>query len=290
MMRWQSRPARLRIALVCILCCLSAACAKRPPVTDVAGRARYNEARDPLEPMNRAIFKFNNGFYHYVLDPLTDGYEFIVPRPARDAFRNFLRNLGSPIRLINDVLQGEPKQAGVTIGRFVANSTIGIGGLFDPAQKMGLKYHDEDFGQTLAIWGANEGAYLVLPIIGPYSVRDSFGFLGDILMDPVTWVLKGENLNYLNWARTGSDGLVTYTQVRGDLKSVQEGSLDPYAAVRSLQRQRRDYAIKNGDLHPDAAPTPNDPFSSDFQDFPDEDSTDFPDYEDGNGNGNGNGK
>ena len=269
MTRWAFGASLPRILAVALLCGLAAACAKRPPVTDVDARARYEEANDPMEPMNRAVFSFNNGFYHYVLDPLTDGYEAVVPRPARDGFRNFLRNLASPIRLINDILQGEPKQAGVTVGRFFTNTTIGIGGLFDPAAKMGMPFHDEDFAQTLARWGAHEGAYVVWPVIGPYSLRDSVGFLGDLLMDPVTWILKGEKLNYLNWARAGSEGLVTYEDVRGDLKSVQEDSLDPYAAVRSLQRQRRDYAIKNGDLHPDATPAPEDPFSSEFEDFPD---------------------
>jgi phospholipid-binding lipoprotein MlaA len=258
----------MKLAGVALLCALAGACAKRPPVTDPQALARYEEANDPLEPMNRAIFDFNDGCYTYVLDPLADGYEFIVPKPIRHMFANFLRNLSSPIRLINDLLQGDVKQAEITVARFMTNSTVGFAGLFDPATDWGMPLREEDFGQTLAVWGANEGAYLVLPFFGPSSARDSVGFLGDILMDPVTWILRDHNKSYLNRARTGAEGLVTYTGERGDLRSVQDQSLDDYAAVRSLIRQRRDYEITNGKSAPDTDQGA-DPFSEEFEDFPD---------------------
>lgn len=257
-----------KLAGVVLLCALAGACAKRPPETDPQAVARYEQANDPLEPMNRVIFDFNDGFYTYVLDPLADGYEFIVPKPIRHMFANFLRNLSSPIRLINNLLQGDLDQAQITVARFMTNSTVGFAGLFDPATDWGMPLRDEDFGQTLAVWGANEGAYIVLPFFGPSSARDSVGFLGDILMDPVTWILRDEHKSYLNWARTGSEGLVGYTERRGDLRSVQEQSLDDYAAVRSLIRQQREYAITNGKSRPQTNQG-EDPFSQDFEDFPD---------------------
>lgn len=263
----------LRIVGVLLLCALAGACAKRPPVTEPDALARYQQTNDPLEPMNRAIFDFNDGFYTYVLDPLSDGYRFITPRPIRHMFRNFLRNLSSPIRLINNLLQGDLDQAQITVARFMTNTTVGFGGLFDPATDWGMPLRDEDFGQTLAVWGANEGAYIVLPFFGPSSVRDSVGFLGDILMDPVTWILKGENKSYLNWARTGADALAGYKGQRDDMISVQEQSIDDYAAVRSLIRQRRQYEITNGESGPEVDEG-KDPFADEFGDF-----DDFPDFD-----------
>jgi len=258
----------LRIVGVVLLCTLAGACAKRPPETDPEAVARYEAANDPLEPMNRAIFDFNEGFYSYVLDPLSDAYKFVVPKGVRTMVRNFLSNLSSPIRLINNVLQGDTDQAQITLARFMTNTTVGFGGLFDPATQWGMPLRNEDMGQTLAVWGANEGVYLVLPFFGPSSARDSIGFMGDLLMDPVTWILRDEDLSYLNWARTGADALANYPDQRDALKSVQEQSIDDYAAVRSLIRQRREYEITNGQSEP-KTDTQEDPFSDEFGDFPD---------------------
>jgi phospholipid-binding lipoprotein MlaA len=260
------RSKGLRMVLVCALVATTAACATRPPATDTQALARYRQANDPLEPMNRAMFSFNNGFYHYVLDPVTDGYEAVVPSPLRDMLRNFLRNISSPLYLINNLLQGDLKGAEVTVARFLTNTGLGFGGLFDQAAQFGMPARQEDFGQTLAIWGANEGAYLVLPFFGPSSARDATGFLADLLMDPFSWYLRSEDLSYLNWARTGMEGLDTYTLRRGDLKSVQQNSIDPYAAVRSLQRQIRNYEITNGKAE-----------KQQEQDFPSDE--DFPDFD-----------
>jgi phospholipid-binding lipoprotein MlaA len=202
---------------------------------------------DPLEPLNRVIFTFNDAADVLVLRPAAEAYQIFVPPEARERVTNVLRNLKSPIILANDVLQGQGRRAGYTIVRFFINSTIGILGLFDPASHMGFPYHDEDFGQTLAVWGAGEGFYLVLPILGPSNPRDTLGIVVDFVGDPVRNYLR--NTNEADWAeiRTGSritDGRARSIEVVDDIKRT---SLDYYAAVRSLYSQRRAVEIRNAE-------------------------------------------
>ena len=146
--------------------------------TDPEARAAYLEASDPLEPLNRAIFSFNLTLDKAILRPIATVYNAALPDPVRDGVRNFLNNLRTPIILANDVLRGEIGRAGDTVGRFLLNSTLGVGGLFDIASELGFDFHNEDFGQTLAVWGIGEGPYLMLPIFGPSNPRDAVGLAG----------------------------------------------------------------------------------------------------------------
>lgn len=238
-------PRAFVLALVAIALALGA-CASKPPADDLEARRYYQEINDPLEPMNRQILKFNRGFEKVVLTPVAKTYRAVLPAPARKSVYNVLHNLKSPVIFGNDVMQGEGKRAGNTLLRFVVNSTLGIGGLFDVATRMGIESHDEDFGQTLAVHGIGEGFYLVLPIFGPSSPRDGIGLAVDILIDPIFWILRSENLNYVNYVRTGVEGVDIYARNLDQLEELKRTSLDYYAALRSTYRQNRRSEILNG--------------------------------------------
>ena len=238
-------PRAFVLALVAIALALGA-CASKPPADDLEARRYYQEINDPLEPMNRQILKFNRGFEKVVLTPVAKTYRAVLPAPARKGVYNVLHNLKSPVIFGNDVMQGEGKRAGNTLLRFVVNSTLGIGGLFDVATRMGIESHDEDFGQTLAVHGIGEGFYLVLPIFGPSSPRDGIGLAVDILIDPIFWILRSENLNYVNYIRTGVEGVDIYARNLDQIEELKRSSLDYYAALRSTYRQNRRSEILNG--------------------------------------------
>ncbi len=204
------------------------------------------EANDPLEPMNRFIFGFNLILEDFIFRPVAYTYNAVVPDPGRTAISNFLDNLSSPIVLLNDLLQGEFGRAFDTTQRMLINTTIGIGGLWDAAAWMGIEEHREDFGQTLAVWGVGEGFYLVLPVLGPSNPRDAIGKFGvDSYLDPVNMWLDDEGEDELYWARVGMTGLVEYADIVEELDTLRETSLDYYAAIRSLYRQKRDADIRN---------------------------------------------
>jgi phospholipid-binding lipoprotein MlaA len=220
-------------------------CATMP--SDPEARAAYLEASDPLEPLNRAIFSFNLGLDKAVLRPLAAAYNTVLPDPVRDGVRNFLNNLRTPIVLANDVLQGEIGRAGETVGRFLLNSTIGVGGLFDIATELGFEFHDEDFGQTLAVWGVGEGPYLMLPILGPSNPRDAVGLVGEYFADPVVIWTTNTDREWILYTRTGVDAVDRRSRNVKTLEELERTSLDFYAAVRSLYRQRRMDEIRNGE-------------------------------------------
>ncbi len=238
-------PRAFVLALAAIALGLGA-CASKPPADDLEARRYYQEINDPLEPMNRQILKFNRRFEKFVLTPVAKTYRALLPAPARKGVYNLLHNLKSPVIFGNDVMQGEGKRAGNTLLRFVVNSTLGIGGLFDVATRLGIESHDEDFGQTLAVHGVGEGFYLVLPIFGPSSPRDGIGLAVDILIDPIFWILRSENLNYVNYIRTGVEGLDVYARNLDEIDELKRTSLDYYAALRSIYRQNRRSEILNG--------------------------------------------
>ncbi len=244
----------LHTALVAGLVLFCQGCATPP--TDPDALAAYNEANDPLEPTNREIFAFNEGADKYVIKPLAQGYVYIVPAGGRRSVRSFLNNLRSPVILANDIMQGEVQRAGTTIGRAVFNTTIGIGGLFDVASGLGLPFHDEDFGQTLAVWGIGEGPYLVIPILGPSNPRDVVGLVADGFMDPLNWYVNNIHLGYLAYVRAAIDGIDKRASVLDALDEIKRTSLDFYATIRSLYRQRRIDEINNG------APKPGTPGGS----------------------------
>ncbi len=194
---------------------------------------------DPFEDVNRAIFSFNNGVDNAIINPTLKGYRAVVPKPARTGFVNFLRNLKSPINFANQLLQGDIEGAGNVLARTVINSTIGIGGLIDVAANEGFEYEREDFGQTLAVWGVGQGPYLMVPLLGPSTIRDATGYVVDAVADPlrIYWDNTGEE-GYNNWRMAGS-----YVVLKDELMDVMEqleyGAIDYYATVRSAYHQHR---------------------------------------------------
>ena len=245
-------PLAPRVWPVVGLLFLLAACATVPPVDDPEARAAYEEANDPLEPLNRATFGFNKVLNGVVLEPTAKVYRAVLPSPLRDGVHNALMNLNSPVIFANDLLQGEGKRAGNTLLRFLVNSTLGIAGLFDIAKSMGLEGHDEDFGQTLAVWGAGEGPYLVLPVFGPSSPRDGIGMGVDLVMDPFFWIIRSSDEEYLNYVRAGVEGIDLLERNLDELEALERSSIDYYAAMRTRYRENRRGEIRNGaDLEPE---------------------------------------
>lgn len=222
------------------------ACATAPE-NDPEALAAFEATNDPLEPMNRYFFEVNYALDEIVLKPVAGWYYVALPNPVQDSVRNFLRNLSSPVILANDVFQGETDRAGTTLIRFLVNSTFGIVGLFDVASEMGFQYHDEDFGQTLAVHGVDEGPYLVLPIIGPSNPRDAAGRIVDVFLDPLTYIAGTDGLEDLPYVRSGVTAVDTRARNLKTLDEIREGSLDYYATIRSLYRQKRNDAIRNGE-------------------------------------------
>jgi phospholipid-binding lipoprotein MlaA len=204
------------------------------------------DGRDPLEPVNRAIFGFNEFVYKYLMTPLAKGYNAVVPEPIRSGLSSVLSNLDGPVILANDLLQGEFARAGDTAARFVINTTLGVGGIADPAGDLGFKKHSEDFGQTLGVWGMNEGFYIVLPLLGPSSPRDAIGKLVvDGYFDPLGYYLDDTDNEEWGYVKSGVSGFSTYAGIVDDLENLRETSVDYYGAIRSLYRQRREAEIRN---------------------------------------------
>jgi phospholipid-binding lipoprotein MlaA len=201
---------------------------------------------DPYEQFNRAALKRNAFIDHYLVIPTVGLYFLVVPEGGRRGVHNFLGNLALPTVFVNDMLQGEVSRAGKSAWRLVLNSTIGVAGFFDPASKMGIPGHGEDFGQTLAVWGVNEGPYLVLPFLGPSNPRDALGLATDILLiDPTNQIPFKQHI----WWDAGRM-YFTLLDLKGQsyqtLQGIQRSSVDYYSSLRSLYRQMRAEQIRNG--------------------------------------------
>ncbi|QQQ01492.1 MlaA family lipoprotein [Lysobacter enzymogenes] len=203
---------------------------------------------DPWEKYNRKMHRFNNAVDRGVAKPLARAYTKVVPRPIRLGVSNFFNNLGQPVSMVNALLQGKPKQAAQSLGRFALNTTLGIGGIFDPATAAKLPNRSEDFGQTLGVWGWKRSRYFELPFFGPRTVRDAFGAVGDAPLSPLRRIERDR-------IRIGLQGL-QLVDIRAQLlplDNLREGAEDEYALVRDSWMQRRDYQIfgdrleKNGD-------------------------------------------
>lgn len=209
--------------------------------------------KDPLEGINRGVYKFNDVTDKVILKPIATGYKAITPTPVRKGVNNFFNNLGSITTVLNDLLQFKFSHAFTDAGRFVINSTFGIAGLIDVASMDNIPQHKEDFGQTLGYWGAGNGAYLVLPILGPSSVRDTTGLVFDTFTtDPIQYVHRRGNIAASNWLRAAQ--LVDKRTELLDAKDlVDDASLDPYAFARDAYLQRRDSLIADGDLNKNPA-------------------------------------
>ena len=209
-------------------------------------QADEEDVNDPLEGLNRAIFGFNNFVYDYVLGPVSDVYT-LLPVEIRNIVSNLLSNLRAPVVFVNDMLQGEVERGLNTLLRFGMNSTLGLGGMVDVAASAGYEGHDEDFGQTMAVWGVDEGFYLVLPLLGPSNPRDAIGqYVVDSYIDPFMIYLDNTDQEDWNYARIGVTAVDKYSKIRGELDQIRRTSVDYYAAIRSLYRQRRAAEIANG--------------------------------------------
>jgi phospholipid-binding lipoprotein MlaA len=241
----RDRSRRFRpFAAALALAMLAGGCATRPDPTDAEAVAEFNANNDPIEPLNRAMFFVNDGIDVLVLRPAAEAYRLFIPPEVRVAIRNVLGNMRAPIILVNDLLQGETQRAATTAGRFLVNTTIGIGGIFDVAKDFGLLGHTEDFGQTLAVWGTPEGPYLFIPVLGPSNPRDLAGAAAGIAMDPLTWV-GGDAVQLVSITRGGTTVVDTREGLIEPLEILRQQSIDPYAALRSAYRQRRAVEIAN---------------------------------------------
>ncbi|WMJ71066.1 VacJ family lipoprotein [Stenotrophomonas sp. 24(2023)] len=222
-------------------------------------------AYDPWEPFNRRVHRFNVAVDNTVARPLATAYTHVVPRFARTGVSNFFNNLRSPVTIVNQLLQGRPDDAWDSLGRFLMNTTLGIGGLFDPASKAMVANRREDFGQTLGAWGWRNSRYVELPFFGPRTVRDVFGLAGDIPLSPIRTVEEDK-------VRIGLQGL-QLVDTRAQLLAVddlRDSAVDEYALVRDAWLQRRNYQIEN-DLrgkHHRGKDDPNSPIPVDAMPMP----------------------
>lgn len=222
----------------------------------VPGSAFANE-KDPWESWNRQVFEFNETVDYYSAKPLAQAYRNVTPQVVDDAITNVFSNLSEPLIVVSGLAQGKFLQALSDTGRFLVNSTIGILGIFDVARHMGMPKHNEDMGQVLATWGVDAGPYLVIPILGPSTVRDATGFVVDTwgldALDPQSQGLDNTQVYY-------SSVFAEYLDLRADLIPA-EGIIsgDRYSFIRSLYLQRREYLINDGQVQ--------DEFNDDFDDF-----------------------
>jgi len=208
-----------------------------------ATRSPYQEANDPLEPVNRGVYWFNDTLDRAVLKPVAQGYEKVVPARARSGVRNFFSNLREPINLVNNVLQGKPRRAVVDTMRFGFNTIFGVAGLMDVATDWELPPSNEDFGQTFAVWGFGEGWYLVLPLLGPSTVRDTAGL-------PPEWhmaLLPKITEDNVKLAAYGLQIVSKRADLLSASKVLDTAALDEYLQVREAYRQKRWNQIHDGD-------------------------------------------
>lgn len=208
---------------------------------------------DPWEGFNRAVFRFNDRLDRYALKPVAKGYKKVTPRALRTGITNFFTNLNMPVVLINDLLQGKVRAAGSDGARFFVNTTLGFAGFVDASTILGIARNDEDFGQTLGVWGVSTGPYLVLPFLGPSSARDGVGFAADVGTSPTTYVLADE----LNISLTA----INVVNLRASLLEVEDiVQGDRYLFFRDLYLQSREFAVQDGRIA-------SDPFLEDEEEF-----------------------
>ena len=220
-----------------------------------------DEIFDPLEPVNRAIFSFNNFADKIILEPAAKGYKKL-PSPIQSGIGNFLNNLKLPLVVVNQLLQGQGKNAAESSGRFIVNSTAGLFGLIDVAEKIGLEQKQEDFGQTLATWGVGDGFYIVLPIFGPSNVRDTAGMILTYTTDPINAYAVSEGEAWLLPLRTATNAIDKRSKIIDEVNALRNNSIDYYAAVRSSYYQNRKAAVLNLD---DKSETPLPLISIEFE-------------------------
>jgi phospholipid-binding lipoprotein MlaA len=234
------------VAALAVLALLGA-CATPP--ADPAARAEFEQLNDPLEPANRYIFEVNRFLDIMLIRPWADTYRRVVPEYGQHRVSSVLNNMGEPINFANEVLQGRFEDSFTTVGRFLLNSTVGLGGLFDVATEVGLEEKNGDFGQTLYTWGFPEGPYLVLPLFGPSNPRDGIGMGVDTVADPVSYSFRMGGFSEANWGRTGASAIDKRAEFIEPLDALERTSIDYYAQLRSMARQHRAKQL-GGELSP----------------------------------------
>lgn len=253
------------MTVMCITLFALAACSTTQPNVSTM-HSNGVEINDPYEDMNRKVFEFNKGVDAAFINPIVRGYQYTVPDTARDKVDNVLRNLNSPTVFINQLLQGDIEGAGTVLVRATINTILGIGGIFDLAAYEGIEYEQEDFGQTLGVWGIDHGPYLVVPIIGPSSARDYAGFFIDSYMDPLRWYMFNTDREAGYFGLTGAKYISLRSSLIDVLESLENSSIDYYAATRSAYYQRRAALLID-----------QDPETTGYEEIPDYD--DFEDYD-----------
>ena len=244
------RPALAALLLTALV--VSGGCA-------TGGSARTAVQTDPWEPLNRPLYAVNDALDRYTLKPIARGYKTVMPAFVRTGVSNFTNNLSAPASALNTLLQGKPVGALSELARFVVNTSVGIGGLVDVATACGLERHDEDFGQTLAVWGVPDGPFVMIPFLGPSSMRDALAL-------PVDWVTNVQFRIEDSSLRDKING-VRLLDRRYRLLAAErllEGSADPYVTLRESYLQNRRFKIHDGE-----PPTDEDPYE-DFEDFEDD--------------------
>ncbi|MBO7258179.1 MAG: VacJ family lipoprotein [Alphaproteobacteria bacterium] len=249
-----------RIVLGLTIALTLSACATRPSDPDAA--LIYDQNNDPLEPMNRTVYGFNQVADKFVLTPLIKGYRAITPQFVRTGLDNFFTNLKQPIYFANALLQADFKSAGTIAGRFSVNSLIGFFGLVDSASQMEIPVIKRDFGETLAVWGIKDsGPYLVLPLLGPSTLRETIGMGVDAIANPVSWTLYGEPT--LAYGQMAGNAFITRDNAQELLDTIHKSSTDSYATMRSMYQQNRQKEVNTLRGETDVSP------DYDF-DFPDD--------------------
>ena len=218
---------------------LLAGCATAPPRSNKLAYEAYQQQNDPLKPANRVVYRFDDALDTHVLKPVAIGYRDITTPGIREHVSDFLTNLTEPGDLANFMAEGKPTLAGTSLVRFVVNSTLGVGGIFDPAGAMGYQDTYTDFGLTLADWGAGEGPYLYLPLFGPSDVRDAAALPAGIVLSPTFPAPTSAGLKVFNYGSTAVNVVNEREQILGKLSQIKSQALDPYATFRSLYRQHR---------------------------------------------------
>lgn len=244
-------PACLAVAAMCSLA-LSGCVSSQKIVTP--------DPRDPFESLNRSTYAFNEGLDRALVKPVAQTYQRVTPKPVQTGVSNFFSNAKYPVTLANNILQGKLGHALNDTARLLLNSTLGLGGLLDPATSIGLERHDEDFGQTLGKWGVPPGPYLMLPFLGPYTLRDGIGSVADDFAEPRGYVTD----SVARWSLWAGDKLERRVRLL-DADSVLERTGDPYAFIRSAYLQRREFQVKDGDV---PAEDFEEAFEADAQDTP----------------------
>lgn len=203
-----------------------------------------SQIRDPFEPFNRGVFKFNEVFDAAIMRPVAKSYVFVVPKYGRERVTNVVTNLGEPVNMLNGFLQGNPERGFTSMWRFIFNSTLGVAGIFDFAgYNFGLTHKDEDFGQTMGVYGMGSGPYIVLPFFGPSSGRDAVGRVVDVVSNPFNYV-ESDEFVYGRIAVTAVDARARNLDLLDD---IYRNSVDPYATIRSAYAQRRAAMIRNNE-------------------------------------------